>query len=151
MLHLPEISWFSGANAHQAHFFCYYQDWHNKPGKRSLSRRGYQILLNIWSTSWSRGYSISLLTSVIPASFAHKKCYFAVPLWKYKQELKSSFLFLIHEKWVKTFLIINDTILRNLNITLANDRSTLMNFTVIILTSADFGSSIRALMKWCQF
>ena len=49
--------------------FCYYQDLHEKPDRRSLSRRGYQVLLTVWSISWSKGYSIPLLTPVVPASF----------------------------------------------------------------------------------
>ena len=48
--------------------FCYYQDRHEKPD-RSLSRRGYHVLLTVWCTLWSKGYSIPLLNSLIPALF----------------------------------------------------------------------------------
>ena len=46
--------------------FCYYQDWHVKPDRRSLNRRGYQVLLTVCSISWIKGYPITLLASVIP-------------------------------------------------------------------------------------
>ena len=49
--------------------FCYYQDQHVKPDRRSLSRRGYQVSQTVWSISRSKGYSIPLLTQVIPAPF----------------------------------------------------------------------------------
>ena len=35
----------------------------------SLSRRGYQVSQAVWSISLSKGYSIPLITPVIPASF----------------------------------------------------------------------------------
>ena len=37
-----------------------------KPDRRSLSRRGYQVLLTVWSVSCIEGYPITLLASVIP-------------------------------------------------------------------------------------
>ena len=49
--------------------FCYYQNGHKKLDRRSLRRRGYQVLLNVWSISWSKGSSIPLLTSVIQMVF----------------------------------------------------------------------------------
>ena len=51
--------------------FCYYQDRHKKPDIRGLSRTTYQVLLTAWSISWSKRYSVPLLTPVIPASFGH--------------------------------------------------------------------------------
>ena len=48
---------------------CYYQVRQKKPDRRSLSRRWYQVLQTVWSISWSKGYSIPLLTPVISASF----------------------------------------------------------------------------------
>ena len=70
---LPGISWFSGAKCSPCTpVFCYYQDRHEKPDRRSLSKRGYQVSQTVWSISWSKGYSIPLLTPVIPAAFGPK-------------------------------------------------------------------------------
>ena len=33
--------------------FCYYQDWHEKPDRRSLKRRSYQVSLSVWNNSWT--------------------------------------------------------------------------------------------------
>ena len=51
---------------------CYYHDRHEKPGRRSLSKRGYQVSLTVWSMSWSKGYSTLPLTPVIPDPFEYK-------------------------------------------------------------------------------
>ena len=61
---------------------CYYQDRHKMSDRRSLSRRGYQVLLTVWSISWSKGYSMPLLTPLIPASFG--------PFWSWRKSLSYS-------------------------------------------------------------
>ena len=55
--------------------FCYYQDWHEKPDRTSLRWRGYQVSQTVWSISWSKGYSIPLLTPVIPPPFNSINCF----------------------------------------------------------------------------
>ena len=51
--------------------FCYYQDRHEKPDWRSLSRRGYQVysIETLLSILWRKGYAIPLLAAVISAPF----------------------------------------------------------------------------------
>ena len=72
-LQLPGISWFSGPKCSPCKpVFCYYQDCYEKLDKRSLSQRGYHVSLTVWGISWSKGYSIPLLTPVIPAPFGQK-------------------------------------------------------------------------------
>ena len=62
------VSWHEMLAMHTS-AFSYYQDWHKKPDRRSLSRTAYQVLQTVWSISWRKAYSISLLIPVIPASF----------------------------------------------------------------------------------
>ena len=52
--------------------FGYYQDQHEKPD-RSLNRRGYHVLLTVWSILWSKRYSIPLLTPDVSATFGWSK------------------------------------------------------------------------------
>ena len=49
--------------------FCYYQNQHKKPDRRDFNRRGYKVSLTVWSISWSKGYSVPLLTPASPCPF----------------------------------------------------------------------------------
>ena len=62
--------------------FCYYQDQHKKLDISSLSRRGYQVSLTIWSVSWSKRYSVPLIIPAIPAPFGPKKSSVICSSWK---------------------------------------------------------------------
>ena len=73
-----------------------YKNWHEKPDRRSLGKGGYKVSQTVLSISWSKGYSITLLTCVIPAPFSLKKKRLKQTFLKTGQSVgrgSSSFLF----------------------------------------------------------